>query len=444
MKILIADDDPLQRELLAGFLVNQGHQVLTAADGPEAVALFRREPVQLALLDHRMPGMSGDQVLAAMKTLNPLVRSIMITAYGAVEMAVNVMKLGADDFLEKPVDLSNLLGKILEIEQSLAVADDVAEVAQAAESGQLPIEIIGSSPAMHETLSLVRRVADSPWSVLIQGETGTGKELIARLIHLLGPAPDAPFVEVNCAAIPETLFESELFGHEKGAFTGADRRRRGRFEMADGGTLFLDEVGELPSVLQSKLLRALQEKRINRVGGEQDIAVEVRVIAATNRDLRAMVEAGRFRDDLFFRLKVLDIVLPPLRRRREDIPALVDHFLARYAPRPMELAPETLDLLVRYHYPGNVRELQHILQRSLTLARGQVLQPADLPEEVRRGEPLDQGALQERLDALEREMLQAALEEAEGIQTRAAERLGISERVLRYKMGKYGIRRRES
>jgi two-component system, NtrC family, response regulator AtoC len=444
MKILIADDDPLQRELLAGFLVNQGHQVLTAADGSEAVALFRREPVQLALLDHRMPGLSGDQVLAEMKSLNPLVRCIMITAYGAVEMAVNVMRLGADDFLEKPVDLSNLLGKILEIERSLAVADEVVEVVQAAESGQLPIEIIGSSPAMRETLSLVRRVADSPWNVLIQGETGTGKELIARLIHLLGPAPDAPFIEVNCAAIPEILFESELFGHEKGAFTDADRRRRGRFEMADGGTLFLDEVGELPSVLQSKLLRALQEKRITRVGGEQDIAVEVRVIAATNRDLRAMVEAGSFRDDLFFRLKVLDIVLPPLRRRREDIPALVEHFLTRYAPRPMGLAPETLDLLVRYHYPGNVRELQHILQRSLTLARGQRLHPADLPEEVRHGEALDQGVLQERLDALEREMLQAALEEAEGVQTRAADRLGISERVLRYKMGKYGIRRRES
>jgi two-component system, NtrC family, response regulator AtoC len=203
-------------------------------------------------------------------------------------------------------------------------------------------------------------------------------------------------------------------------------------------------VGELPPVLQSKLLRALQEKRITRVGGEQNIAVEVRVIAATNRDLRAMAEAGSFRDDLFFRLKVLDIVLPPLRRRREDIPTLVEHFLARYAPRPMGLAPETLDILVRYHYPGNVRELQHILQRSLTLARSQRLLPADLPEELRHREPLDQGALQERLDALAREMRQAALEEAEGVQTRAADRLGISERVLRYKMGKFGIRRGES
>ncbi len=444
MNILIADDDPLQRELLAGFLEKQGHRVTTAADGQEALNRFRQEPIQLALLDHRMPGLTGDQVLAQIKASNPLVRAILITAYGEVEMAVKVMKLGADDFIEKPVDLTSLLGKLQQIEQTLAVADDVAEVVQVMASGPLPLELIGSSPAMLDTLSLVRRVADSPWSALIQGETGTGKELIARLIHLLGPTPDAPFVEVNCAAIPENLFESELFGHEKGAFTGASRQHRGCFERAAGGTLFLDEVGELPPALQSKLLRALQEKRISRIGSERDIAVSVRVIAATNRDLRALVEAGGFREDLFFRLNVLDIPVPPLRRRREDIPDLIAHFIARDARRHIQLAPETLDLLIRYDYPGNVRELEHIIQRSLTLSRSSLLQPTDLPDEVRDGATLDPGLLQERLDTLERDLLRAALEQADWVQTRAADRLGISERVLRYKMGKYGLRRRES
>lgn len=441
MNILIADDDPLQRELLQGFLEKQGYQVTSAGGGNEALALFRREPIQAVLLDHRMPGLDGDQVLAAMKAINPLVRAIMITAYGAVETAVEVMKLGADDFLEKPLDLPALLAKLQGLELDLATAADAEQVCETLDSAGLPLEIIGKGPAMREVLSLARRMAKSPWSLLIRGETGTGKELIARLVHLLGPDPGAPFVEVNCAAIPEGLFESELFGHEKGAFTGAGRAHRGRFEQARGGTLLLDEVGELPPGLQSKLLRALQEKRIRRVGAEGAIELEVRVLAATNRDLRAMVEAGEFREDLYFRLKVLDIEMPPLRRRREDIPDLVDFFLGRYAQDRVSLAPETLDLLVKYHYPGNVRELEHILQRGLTLTRGNLLRPADLPDEVRRNDTLDRGPLQERLDNLEREMLLGALEKSAWVQTHAAEQLGINERVLRYKMGKYGIRR---
>jgi two-component system response regulator AtoC len=442
MNLLIVDDDALQRELLAGFLKNQGYHVLVAADGQQALALVSREPVQLVLLDHRMPGLTGDEVLARMKTLNPLLRAIMITAYGAVDTAVKVMKLGAEDFLQKPVDLQQLLEKIQQVEQSLAVAQDVAEVAQTIDDTALPLDIIGSSPAMREVLSLTRRLADSPWSVLIRGETGTGKELIARLIHLLSPQAQASFIEVNCAAIPESLFESELFGHEKGAFTGAQKQHRGRFELARGGTLFLDEVGELPPSLQSKLLRALQEKRISRVGAERDIAVDVRVVAASNRDLRAMVAAGSFREDLFFRLNVLDIELPPLRQRREDIPALIEYFIGRYARRPVSLAPQTLDLLIKHAYPGNVRELEHIIQRALTLLRGSVLRPLDLPPELRHTAANEQGPLQQRLDGVEREMLLAALEQAQWVQTHAAEQLGISERVLRYKMSKFEIRRK--
>lgn len=440
MNILIADDDALQRELLQGFLEKHGYRVFSAGDGAEAVQLFRREPVQLALLDHRMPGLTGDQVLAEMKAINPLARAILITAYGAVDMAVRVMQLGADDFLEKPVGLARLLEKIQQVEQDLAVAEDVVEVRQVAAEAPLPLSVIGAGPAMREVFSLVRRVADTPWSVLIYGETGTGKELIARLLHQISPQRDAPFVEVNCAAIPEALFESELFGHERGAFTGAARQRRGRFELAQGGTLFLDEVGELPLALQSKLLRALQEQRITRVGGEQDIAVDARVVTATNRDLRGMVEAGAFREDLYFRLNVFEIEVPPLRRRREDIPALVDLFVERYARRPAQLAPETLDLLIKYPWPGNVRELEHLIQRSLTLARSNILRPVDLPAELRRVEA-DSGPLQEQLDAVERGLLSTALAQAAGVQTRAAEALGISERVLRYKIAKHSLKR---
>jgi two-component system response regulator AtoC len=443
MIILIVDDEVAQRELLRGFLERQGYEALTAADGEEALELFRKEPVQLVLLDHRMPGLTGDQILQRMKAINPMVRAVMITAYGDVGTAVTMMKLGADDFIEKPVDLEGLLAIIHRIEQKAAVEEDASHVTRAVEEGPLPLKIVAESHAMKEALSLVRRVAATPWTVLIRGETGTGKELIARLIHLLSPRKDALFIEVNCAAIPETLFESELFGHEKGAFTGAVATRRGRFELAEGGTLFLDEIGELPLVLQPKLLRALEEKHITRVGGERELKVDVRLVAATNRDLKRMFEAGQFREDLYYRLNVLEIEIPPLRQRREDIPALLDFFLERYALRPVRFTPEALDTLIKYPFPGNVREVEHVIQRTITLTRSQIIRPSDLPEEVRQYRATTQGTLAERLEAVEREMLLAALENTEWVQTRAAELLGISERVLRYKMAKHGIKKNE-
>jgi len=440
MKILVVDDDTLQRRLLTGFLEKKGYDVADAADGREALAHFKRRPVDLVILDHRMPGLDGDAVLAEMKRLTPLVRAIMITAYGTVTTAVAVMKLGADDVLEKPVDLTALLEKIQRIEQGLAVAEDAADVAETMNRKALPINLVGGSIAMQEVISLVRRVAPTPWTVLISGETGTGKELIARLMHLLGPSADGPFVEVNCGAIPENLFESELFGHEKGAFTGAAGTRRGRFELAGGGTLFLDEIGELPPSLQPKLLRTLQEKRFCRVGGEREIEADVRVVAATNRDLRQLTAEGRFREDLYYRLNVFDIPLPPLRERKEDIPDLVDFFLRRYAARPVRFDPEAVMTLSRYAFPGNIRELEHIVQRAVTLVRGNRIREQDLPPEIRFHQAAHQGTLAERLDAVEREMIQTALEKHDGVQTRAAESLGISERVLRYKMKKHGIR----
>jgi len=441
VKILVVDDEQEQRELLRGFLENQGYPVTAARDGEQALAIIRQEPIQLVVLDHRMPGLTGEQVLERIKAANPLVRAIMVTAYGAVETAVTVMKLGADDFLEKPVDLRELLRKIQHIEQVLSVEEDVAAVETEVDAGPLPVEIIAESHAMKEALSLARRVAATPWTVLIRGETGTGKELMARLIHLLSVRRDNPFVEVNCAAIPENLFESELFGHEKGSFTSAVALRRGKFELARGGTLFLDEIGELPLTLQPKLLRALQEKRVSRVGAEKEIDIDVRVVVATNRDIKRLSEEGKFREDLYYRLNVFDIEIPPLRHRREDIPALVEFFLQRYALRFVRFSPEAMDALMKYPYPGNVRELEHVVQRTVTLARGSMIRPADLPPEVRRHDAADRGTLGERLDAVEREMLLSALEKSDWIQTRAAAMLGISERVLRYKITKHGLKR---
>ena len=440
MKILIVDDESSQRDLLRGFLANQGYDVLTAADGEEACSLFSREPIQLAILDHRMPGLTGEEVLKKLKALNPMVHAIIITAYGNVDTAVTTIKLGADDFLEKPVDLSVLLQKIQQIEGQVVIEEDVASVNEAIETSTLPLKIVAQSPAMKRVLALARKIAQSSWTVLIGGETGTGKELLAHLIHLLSPRGDNAFIEVNCAAIPENLFESELFGHEKGAFTGAIGRRRGHFEIAHGGTLFLDEITEMPLVLQPKLLHVLQEKRFSRIGGEKPIDVDIRLISATNRNLKKMVEDGTFREDLYYRIKVLEVEIPPLRQRREDIPALIELFLDRYSTQPIRFSLEAMDALVKYPYPGNVRELEHIVQRAITFARGQLIALPDLPEEIRHHQSTTQGTLAENLEAMEKEMLLDALEKNSWVQTRAAAFLGISERVLRYKMKKYDLK----
>jgi two-component system response regulator AtoC len=441
MLILIVDDEQTQREMLQGFLEKKGYKVLTASGGHEALQIFETMPVQLVLLDHRMEDMNGDEVLEKMRAASPLIRAIMITAYGDVTTAVKVMQLGADDFMEKPVDLTDLLGKIRRIEQNLAVNEESQIITDHLEKVELPLSIIGSSDKMQELLSLVYRVAATDWSVLIRGETGTGKELIAKLIHMMGPRKDGPFIEVNCAAIPENLFESELFGHEKGAFTGASSKRRGRFELAKGGTLFLDEVGEMPLHLQAKLLRTLQEKKISRVGSEVEIEVDARVITATNKDLKQMVADKHFREDLYFRLNVLELIIPPLRDRRDDILELMEFFLEKYATKTdMSFDNDSMAQLVKYTFPGNVRELEHLIQRLLTLVRGNTITVADLPVEIRESTAKG-GLLSDRLAAVEKEMLVTALEDNHWVQTKAAESLGISERVLRYKMNKAGIQK---
>ena len=440
MLILIVDDEKTQRDMLQGFLEKQGYKVLTASSGEEALNLFQTAPVQLVLIDHRMDDMNGDEVLEKMRAASPLVRAIMITAYGSVQTAVKVMQLGADDFLEKPVNLKELLTKIELIDRDFAVRKESAKIADTIEHEELPLKLIGSSVSMQELLSLMYRIAPTEWAALIRGETGTGKELMARLIHLIGPRKAGPFVEVNCAAIPENLFESELFGHEKGAFTGAVSKRRGRFELAEGGTIFLDEVGELPLHLQAKLLRTLQEKKVTPVGSEKDIDVDARVLTATNRDLKKMVEEGTFREDLFFRLNVLELIVPPLRERKEDIKELIKHFLEQYAATPLTIDDQAMAQLVKYKFPGNVRELEHLTQRLVTLVRGDTIGVADLPPEIRDQKPKG-GLLSERLAEMEKEMIIASLEKHHWVQTKAAEELGISERVLRYKMNKAGLKK---
>ncbi len=442
MHILIVDDEEDQRELLAGFLNKQGFSTILAGDGEQALAFARTESIDLALLDHRLPDINGDELLIKLHKINPRLRAIMITAFGAVEMAVKVMRSGADDFFEKPVDLSSLLKRIRGIEQEVLVEIDAEEVTTILdEEIKIPLKLVGHSSAMRDLLSIIRRTAPTPWAVLIQGETGTGKELIARLLHLLSPRREYPFVAINCAAMPENLVESELFGHEKGSFTGANNSRRGHFEIANGGTLMLDEVGELPLGTQAKLLRVLQEKCITRVGSEKEIEVDVRVLAATNRNLSTMVKAGSFREDLFYRLKVIEVEIPPLRDRREDIPDLIDTFLERHNLASIKFSAEALNTLSRYHFPGNIRELEHIVQRASTLSRSSLIQATDLPTEVRFPEIDSNAKLNEHIAALELRLIREALEKHNWVQTQAAASLGLSERVLRYKINKYKLQK---
>ena len=444
-RILVVDDEPAQRELVAGFLRKQGCEVALAGDGKEALARFKAEPFDLVLTDQRMPGLSGLELLAAVRRVTPEVAVIVMTAYGTIETAVAAIKAGAADYLLKPLNLDELLHRVRAVRERERLLAENRELRLALSERHRVDGIIGESGRMQEALSLVHRVAGSDATVLIQGESGTGKELIAKAIHYASPRASGPLVKVNCAALPESLLESELFGHEKGAFTGALASRQGRFELAHGGTLFLDEVGDLPLHLQVKLLRVLQEREFERVGSSRPIAVDVRLIAATHRDLAAGMKAGQFRDDLYYRLNVVTIVVPPLRERREDIPPLIDHFVRKFAEanrKPLAgLTPAARDLLLRYDYPGNVRELENLIERAVVLTRDDVIGPADLPLTLQDAttEVAEPAGLSAAVEALERRLIREALAGAAGVQTRAAEAMGISERVLRYKLKKYGL-----
>ena len=440
--ILVVDDEEPQRRVLAGFLRKAGYEVEAVGSPDEALAVVAARTVDLVLTDLRMPGKTGIELLEAVRGLNPEIPVVVMTAYGTVASAVDAMKRGAADYLGKPVDLDELEVLVARtLERRALVSENKALRAQV-ESRYRLAGLETSNARMQEAINMAARAAASRATILIHGESGTGKELLARAIHYASPRSRAPLVAVNVAALAETLIESELFGHERGAFTGADREHRGRFELADGGTLFLDEIGDLPRGVQVKLLRVLQEQTFERLGGTRQLKVDVRLVAATHRDLDAMVRSGEFREDLFFRLNVVAITLPPLRERREDVPLLVDHFLRRFADegKPRGISREAMDLLLKHDYPGNVRELENLIHRAVVLARGDTITRADLPLHLGGLKPeakVDTGGFAERVMAFEKTLIDEALEKAGGVQTRAAAALGMSERHLRYRLKKF-------
>ena len=444
--ILVVDDEPPQLELIGGFLKKQGFEVALAESGERALQRFRQESFDLVLTDQRMPNLSGLDLVKAVRAVNPETAVIIMTAYGSIETAVDAIKAGATDYLTKPLNLDELLHRIEKVREHQRLLSENRDLREELRERHRIEGIIGESGRMLEVFSLVRRVASSEATVLIRGESGTGKELIAKAIHYASPRASGPLVKVNCAALPETLLESELFGHVKGAFTGALANRKGRFEVASGGTIFLDEIGDLPSHLQAKLLRVLQEREFERVGSSQPIPVDVRILAATHRDLEGLLKSGQFRDDFYYRLNVVTIVLPPLRERRQDLPLLMDHMLRVFAEKNGKkirgFTPEAREALLRYDYPGNIRELENIIERASVITRNDVIGRADLPISIQEPEAEDNSNntdLSVVVERLERRLIKEALARSGGVQTRAAEHLGITERNLRYKLKKYGF-----
>ncbi|MBW1720135.1 MAG: sigma-54-dependent Fis family transcriptional regulator [Deltaproteobacteria bacterium] len=450
LSTLVVEDGQSQREILRDFLMDEGYDVVEAENGDKAIEAVKSGYFDLVLLDYKMPGKDGLTVLEEVKDINTEIDAIIMTAYGSVDTAVKAMKAGAADYITKPIELEELrilINRIAE-RQTLRRENEILRE-ELRGKGITTDQIIFKSATMSEVVNLSGRVANSSATVLIQGESGTGKELLARLIHNLSPRSKRPMIVVNCAALSENLLESELFGHEKGAFTGASQRRIGRFEEADGGTLFLDEIGELSPAVQVKLLRFLQEREFQRVGGNRTIRSDVRIISATNRNLQGEVKDGTFREDLFYRLNVVTIAVPLLRERKEDLSLLIDHFFNRFAHENGKeiqgISSEARDLLLRYDYPGNVRELENIIERAVVIARVPVITSRDLPFSrgsihPHMGEVKTWRSLKESVENLEYKMIQRALEETVNHQTKAANLLGISERMLRYKLKKYGLK----
>jgi DNA-binding NtrC family response regulator len=447
ISLLLIDDDPSLRRVIEFSLSEQGHRVRTAATGEEGLALFEKEAFDAVVTDITMPGMSGIEVLRKVHARDPELPVIVITAYGTIESAVDAMRQGAFDYLTKPFDRDELR-ITLERAVKMRRLEQENRSLRAEVAGRYRFDgIIGASEKLREALDLAGRVAASDATVLITGESGTGKELLAKGIHYGGARASASFVAVNCAAIPETLIESELFGHVKGAFTGAVRDKEGKFELASGGTIFLDEIGDLRIDLQAKILRTLQERTVDRVGGGKPVEVDVRVIAATNKDLERAVREGAFREDLYYRLSVITIHMPPLRERRDDVPLLAEYFVRKFnKTAEVAIAPEVTAILSAYAWPGNVRELENAIERASVLRRGEQITPADLPEKLARKPAgakdiilnLPEEGLS--LEELEKDLIVKALEKHKGNQTRAAEYLRITRPTLIYRMEKYGLR----
>lgn len=428
--ILVVDDEGSQRKLLGGFLESLGYAYDEAASAEEALTMLQRKLPAMVLLDVRLPGISGIEALGEIHKLAPTLPVLLITAHADLRQAVAAMKSGADDYLAKPIDLDEL---------EAAVADRLGRPGGSAEAKAippLPDGFVAESLAMRRVVATTAVVAPSNAPVLVSGESGVGKEVVAQLVHQWSPRREGPLVVANCAGLPETLIESELFGHTRGAFTGASEARQGFFRAADGGTLFLDEIGEMPLHLQPKLLRALESGEILPVGSDTPVAVDTRLVAATNRDLGAEVQEGRFRDDLYYRINVVELVVPPLRERQEDLLPLARQFAAAFAGGPVRLSPQALQCLLSYAWPGNVRELRNAIQRACLLSRGDVILPEHLPPKLAAHAIGTSSATPHagRLSQVERATIRAVLAECNGNRTRAAERLGISRRALIYKL----------
>jgi DNA-binding NtrC family response regulator len=449
--ILIVEDEPRMRRLLEISLSEDGHSVHTSADAETGLLHLRKASADLVVTDLKLPGMNGLEFLQEGKRLNPALPFIVMTAYGSVETAVDAMKAGASDYVLKPFTMAEMklvINKELDVQQ---VRDENVRLKEALGKRYHFQNIVGRSKKMQEVLALVERVAPTNSTVLIGGESGVGKDLIARAIHQNSRRASGPFIKINSTAIPETLFESELFGFERGAFTGALASKPGKFELADKGTLFLDEIGDVPAAIQVKLLRVLQEREFERLGGTKTLKVDIRMIAATNRDLRAALEEGTFREDLYYRLNVVPIDIPPLREHKEDIPDLVNHFLARFAAdsdKEIEgITPAALDALMEYHWPGNIRQLENSVERAVALSSGRMIDEKDIHLDTRQNKPavvassstmqfLPEGMT---LEQWEDNMIREALRRANGNKSQAARLLGLSRNALRYRLGKLGV-----
>jgi len=459
-RILVVDDERSMRELLAIVLRREGYEVLLAENGRSAVDLLAQEPVDLLISDIKMPDLSGVDVLRAAKKIDQDILGIMITAFASTETAVEAMRLGACDYLSKPFDIDLLKMKVREKIENRQLRQENLLLKRTLGLSHQFSNIIGRSDAMLQVFKMIETVARTNSTILLTGESGTGKGLVAQAIHFHSLRRDKPMVSLNCGAMPENLLESELFGHMRGAFTGADANKKGLLEVAERGTIFLDEIGEMSPVMQVKLLRVLQERRFRRVGGLEELQADIRVIAATNQDLTKAIADGRFREDLYYRINVIPIALPPLRERREDVPLLAEHFLAKYAEqmeKPVSaISHEALDLLVHYDWPGNIRELENVLERAVALEGTPTILPDSLPASVRGDSaraaaststaapadllPASGFDLEAHVKEIERGYIAEALKRAGGVQVKAAELLGMSFRSFRYYVKKYNLR----
>jgi two-component system NtrC family response regulator len=451
LNILVVDDEVSQRTVLTGYLKRSGYNAYGAGSGEEAINIFTENVIDIIISDYKMPDMNGLELLRRIKKINPEIYFIIVTAFGTIENAVIAMKEGAFDYLTKPIELDELEIIIKKIDERRNLISENRFLKEQLIDKYNFSGLIADSPEMESVVNIAARVANSKVTVLLRGESGTGKEVIAKAIHYASPGKDKPFVAVNIAALNENLLESELFGYERGAFTGADKRKTGRFEIADGGTLFLDEIGDLPMSTQVKLLRVLQEETFERVGSNEPIKIDVRIIAATNKNLEKLINENKFREDLYYRLNVVTINIPPLRERKQDIPPLIEYFISKYIKDTnksgVEFSKEAMDLLMKYDYPGNVRELENIVHHALVLSRTEIITSSVLPINT-RVLPEDSsveivatgGTLPEKIDAFEKSLVLQALKSTNGNQLQASKLLGISERNLRYRLEKWGLK----